>query len=1282
MYKPDFVSVRTKTESNGPGDKRTVFYPDYKYIPSADLMIRGRDFYAVWDEDVGLWSQSLNRLCDIIDDYMDGYAMEQGLPDSSVMHLRDDSTRLRTRLVNYFKQCEDNFEELDPEVTFLGEAKPKSAHISTCVPYKLESGEPELYDELMGILYSDTEREKLEWAVGSIIAGDSKKLQKFIVLYGESGTGKSTFLRIVAALFPGKYLTTFDANSIGSNKNFVLDVFRENPLVAIQDDGDLSKIKDNTKLNQIVSHESLLVEEKYKASYSMSIKTFLFIGTNRPVEITETRSGLLRRLIDVKPTGSRMDYMRFSVIFPQLLTTELGKIARRCLDVYLRLGEHAYDTYVPETMLGSTNQVYNFISDNLEFFVKNRQYCSRESIWQLYKAWCEDSGEIQKKRIVLGVEMQPYYHDYKVDWYLEIGGAKQHMRNVFFDFKQELFDHYPVKVDQRAVEPPMLILDKTDSWLEREYASYPAQYFTEEGDRLERKWDNCMTRLSDINTSRLHGVRYEPNHVVIDFDLKDAMGNKDAGLNLAAAAKWPDTYAEFSKSGAGVHLHYLYAGDPEELAAQVAPHIDIRTMVGKSCDRRAFTLCNDKPVAILSDGVLPKKGERRRKVIDIEGFKDEKLLRNQIKKTLRKEVHPHTTPSVDFIAKLLDEAYASGKFYDVRDLMPAVQVFANNSTNQSVHCIKKFSEMKFCCADAEEPADFPLVDKPRDDRRIIPNEELTFYDIEIFSNVFIICYKHYGKNRVMKLINPSAEEVRKLYDFNLVGFNNRGYDNHLIWAAGMLNYNPYQLYCVSKKIIDNDPSFRKYPQAYGISYTDVYDFAAAPNKMGLKKWEIKLGLTHIENQYDWDEPLPESHWFEVCEYCANDVLATEALFDHLHDDYTARCILAELADSTPNQSTRNLMKRIIFGDDKNPRAKLVYTDLSEDFPGYKFEGGVSTYKGYKVGEGGFVYAEPGIYSNVETFDVASMHPASCIALNYLGPYTQKYAEIRQARIFIKHGDYDGARGLLDGVLGPFLDDPDMDPKNLANALKTALNSLYGYTKMTTALDFVHPKNKDNIIAKRGALFMINLLEEVKARGGHVVHIKTDSIKVVDPDEELEEFIFSYGEQWGYEFEIESCYDRMALVNDAVYIAHDDDGWHATGQQFAEPYVYKTLFSLEDTEFNDYTVTKTVSNKGKMYIDIDKDLDENKHTYKFVGAVGRFCPVNENLLGGGPLLVLRGDKYNAVTGTKGYCWKEADLVKEAHEEDSINTSYFEALADKAVNTIAQYGDFKKFVKGEI
>lgn len=75
------------------------------------------------------------------------------------------------------------------------------------------------------------------------------------------------------------------------------------------------------------------------------------------------------------------------------------------------------------------------------------------------------------------------------------------------------------------------------------------------------KWDKVKTKLSDLDTSKTHYVKVPENHIVIDFDIPDKEGNKSFERNAEEASKWPATYAELSKSGKGVHLHYIYTGD-------------------------------------------------------------------------------------------------------------------------------------------------------------------------------------------------------------------------------------------------------------------------------------------------------------------------------------------------------------------------------------------------------------------------------------------------------------------------------------------------------------------------------------------------------------------------------------------------------------------------------------------------------------------------------------------------------------------------------------------------
>ena len=383
-------------------------------------------------------------------------------------------------------------------------------------------------------------------------------------------------------------------------------------------------------------------------------------------------------------------------------------------------------------------------------------------------------------------------------------------------------------------------------------------------------------------------------------------------------------------------------------------------------------------------------------------------------------------------------------------------------------------------------------------------------------------------------------------------------------------------------------------------------------------------------------------------------------------------------------------------------------DIINAFPGYKFVDGKNIYRGTDVGKGGYVYAEPGMYGNIALLDVASMHPHSAINLNAFGEYTQHFKDLVDARIAIKRKDFDKARKMFGGKLAPYLDD-ETTAKNLTQALKIAINSVYGLTSANFDNPFRDIRNKNNIIALRGALFMRTLQDEVQKRGFKVAHIKTDSIKIPDATPEIIEFVMDFGRQYGYEFEHEATYDRMCLVNDAVYIAKYDNGeWTATGTQFQIPYVFKKLFTKEKILFDDLCETKSVT--SSLYLDMNENLpdvsnlekelnkvlknspgDENLinnlkeeiakgHNYRFIGKVGRFCPIKPGC-GGGLLMREKDGKYYSATGAKGYRWLEAEIVSSLGRTDDIDEGHFKEMADAAIDTIKKYGDYEWFVSDD-
>lgn len=1241
----DFLMISTRSSKRGVIE----VYPKFIIKKSNDLMIRGTDFYAIWIEDKKLWSTEEQDALQLIDDELDKFAEENRgkiEADIRILHMWDAESGMIDSWHKYCqKQMRDSFHMLDEKIIFSNTKVGKRDYASKQLNYPLEPGDICGYDMLMSTLYSEEERHKIEWAIGSVVSGDSKKIQKFMVLYGAAGTGKSTVLNIIQQLFDG-YYSVFDAKALGSSSNaFALESFKSNPLVAIQHDGDLSRIEDNTRLNSLVSHEMMTVNEKFKGAYANHFKCFLFMGTNKPVKITDAKSGLIRRLIDVTPSGNKLSPREYKDAVKQV-DFELGAIAAHCYDVFAEDPAY-YDDYVPTNMLGASNDFYNFVMDSRYVFERDDSV-TLKAAWEMYKTWCEETRvNYPFAQRAFKEELKNYFKDYKERYTTDDGSRT---RNYYEGFLDDKFDELIQSDKKEEPQKSSLVFGSTKSIFDSACSTSPAQYATST-ETPSAKWDNVTTTLADIDTSKLHYVKVPDNHIVIDFDIPSKDGGKSLDLNLEAASKWPKTYGELSKSGSGVHLHYVYSGDVSKLSRVYDDHIEIKVFTGKASLRRKLSKCNECQIATINSG-LPLKGEA---VINSESVKSEKAIRTLIKRNINKEYHAGTKPSIDFIKKILDDAYTGDVPYDVTDMYNDILAFAIGSTNQSSYCIRLVDQMKF---KSEEPSTPEKSDA----------DLLTFFDVECFPNLFMVCWKYAGEGKhVVRMINPTAAQVEPLLRQSLVGFNCRRYDNHMLYAR-FIGYSTEQMYELSYKIIHDDPTCL-FGEAYNLSYTDIYDFMA--DKKSLKKLEIEMGMHHLELGLPWDKPVPEKLWDKVGDYCEWDVIATEKAFDYLRADFLARKILVDMAimagasGSTVNDTTNTLTGRIIFGTDKKPQGQFNYRNMGEIpsdgvssvvltsdleyfnnvpgdkftvfdtsgrpvFPGYKYSYGVSTYRDEKIGEGGEVYAEPGMHGNVALLDVISMHPNSLINEKLFGDkYTKRFEELVAARICVKQKDFEKVKTMLNGVLARYLDSGDDGiADTLAFALKIAINSVYGLTSAGFANLFKDPRNVDNIVAKRGALFMVNLRHAVQDRGFQVAHVKTDSIKIPNATPEIISFVMDYGRQYGYNFDHEATYDKMCLVNNAVYIAkyasvdkcqalygytpkdnkkHPME-WTATGTQFAVPYIFKKLFSREPIEFDDYCIIMSTS--SAFYLDLNEHF-ENFGTVE--AEYNKLCAMRDRLI---------------------------------------------------------------------
>lgn len=1231
----DFVKVGQKDNKDGTRE----FFPSLQVLESQDLVIRGGQFVAIWDEQAGLYTRQPYNAADIIDRAFAQLVGDRVRPGDTVKKMRVFDNQLFQKFLTWIRSVGDMGPDLDQRIMFANDDPKKSDAATFKMSYSLSAAPATAWDNLMETLYEPNERLKIEWAIGSIFTGDAATIiHKMYVFFGPPGTGKSTIMNIIDQLFQG-HTAYFSAYELGrGDSQFSLEPFAKNPLVAIDQDGDLSRIDTNKSLNSIVSHDQVLINAKGKNLFTIKPRTTLFIGTNEAVKISDRKAGLFRRLVDIQPSGRVLDEAEYHQIVNQV-QFELGSIAARCIRVYQHHGPAYLSSYRAHEMMYRTNDLFNFVEDHRLVLM---QGVTLKQAHKMYLNWCE---ETDTKAVYKQYRFRDLLADYYDEFHEQIMINGERHRSYFQGLKVlEEFSWVQIQAEKAT----WLQLEEQPSLLDDVLQDMPAQYSTgDDTHPLKNPWGVVSTQLSDLDTKQEHYVKIPTQHVVIDFDLRNTLGAKDLHLNIAAAGGWPPTYAEVSRGGNGLHLHYDYVGDVEQLAnAGRDGTYEVKTLLGNASLRRKLSKCNALPIASLSGG-LPLKEEK--KVLSTQTFMTDKGLRELLIKAATKQVHPNTKPSMDFIKKILDDATEQGMVYDVTDMYDDFFELAMSSRNQRDICLETLVKLKLKSED-EIQAD------------AAPDTPVVYFDCEVYPNLFVVCWMFDQDDaNVVKMINPSANDVEELFNYRLIGYNNRKYDNHILWGR-TLGYTTEALYELSQKLVVQNDRNAYFGAAFNVAYADIYDYAS--EKKSLKKWMVELGLPHVEIDLPWDQDVPEDRVLDVAEYCANDVRGTRSVAQARIGDFHARQIIAELSGLEVCNTNRQHTEKLIFGDIKDTQPDLVYTDLSVRFPGYVFDRFApakdkSHYAGESVGEGGYVHAEPGFYRNVALLDVASMHPTSIIEMQMFGRHTQAFAELVETRLLIKKGMLEEAGKKFGGRLSAYTSDRDT-AKMLSDALKIVINSVYGLTAASFPNRFKDEDNIDNICAKRGALFMIDLKQFIRDMGFQVVHIKTDSVKIPGADANLIAAVQEFSATYGYSMEHEATYEAFCLVNDAVYVAYKDGHWEATGAQFQHPGVFKAIFTTEVPSVSDYIEIKQVA-KGAMYL-----VNPEEESKQFVGRFGAFLPI----LQGRALMRIDGDKIAAVTGTKGYSWELADVAISQGFE--VDTSYVAELISAARETLAKHG----------
>ena len=197
-------------------------------------------------------------------------------------------------------------------------------------------------------------------------------------------------------------------------------------------------------------------------------------------------------------------------------------------------------------MLGASNDFYNYILDSYYVF-KSENSTTLKAAWAMYRTYCEDANvPYPLSQRLFKEELKNYFQEYS-DRYNAADGNR--VRSFYQGFRADKIDGKDVGILPET-EPTGIEFLKQKSRFDEICADCPAQYATAK-ETPTQPWSEVQSTLHELDTQKLHYVRVPENHIVIDFDIPGDDGKKSFERNLKEASKWPPTYAELSKSGAG-----------------------------------------------------------------------------------------------------------------------------------------------------------------------------------------------------------------------------------------------------------------------------------------------------------------------------------------------------------------------------------------------------------------------------------------------------------------------------------------------------------------------------------------------------------------------------------------------------------------------------------------------------------------------------------------------------------------------------------------------------------
>lgn len=316
------------------------------------------------------------------------------------LFLQDADLQIKADEVNRYPPEWINFQNAfyDPVSGELVPHDPEYRAINQ-IPMEYHPGEKvsgvEVEKWLRFITPNPEDRQMLLEYCGYCLTRDTR-MQKFLILVGSGGSGKSTLIRLLETILGEDNLSHVSLKELSQR---FASYGLMGKLCNSCADLETGALEDTSVLKKLLGEDGIRAEAKGKDAISFKSYAKMLFSTNElPLVLSERSNGFFRRVMvltmDQKPETARADFL-------EVLQGETGYFLQLCVGALVRMyadgkiHESPASIEAVKSLRNDSDSAEAFISEQCE---QDGERTERGKIFSQYESWCYTSGRTSLSR--------------------------------------------------------------------------------------------------------------------------------------------------------------------------------------------------------------------------------------------------------------------------------------------------------------------------------------------------------------------------------------------------------------------------------------------------------------------------------------------------------------------------------------------------------------------------------------------------------------------------------------------------------------------------------------------------------------------------------------------------------------------------------------------------------------------------------------------------------------------------------------------------------------------